>query len=168
MAHTPLREKRKMLVRMASGTIEEKIKRTKEGSQHRLSFLTGGVSVHNLCICYYYVFFISEMSLNHTWAIPLTLKNDLFAENTEKNLFSKYRRYSKLKVRYTWYCSRMWKHLDTRLTRFPTIEILSPGLNALLVSILLKPFRFFFDVNTFYTIFSIFDMHARSCLVWGT
>ena len=27
MAHTPLREKRKMLVRMASGTIEEKIKR---------------------------------------------------------------------------------------------------------------------------------------------
>ena len=61
---------KKMLVRMASGTIEEKIKRTKEGSQHRLSFLTGGVSVHNLCICYYFVFFISEMSLNHTWAIP--------------------------------------------------------------------------------------------------
>ena len=78
----------------------ENKKRTKEGSQHRLSFLTGGVSVHNLCICYYFVFFISEMSLNHTWAIPLTLKNDLFAENTEKNLFSKYRRYSKLKVRY--------------------------------------------------------------------
>ena len=44
-----------MLVRMASGTIEEKIKRTKEGSQHRLSFLTGGVSVHNLCICCYFV-----------------------------------------------------------------------------------------------------------------
>ena len=66
MAHTPLIEgEKKMLVRMASGTIEEKIKRTKEGSQHRLSFLTGGVSVHNLYIRYHFVFFISEMSLNH-------------------------------------------------------------------------------------------------------
>ena len=108
---------KKMLVRMASGTIEEKIKRTKEGSQHRLSFLTGGVSVHNLCICYYFVFFISEMSLNHTWAIPLTLKNDLFAENTEKNLFSKYRRYSKLKVR----CLILFENVKT--PRYSAYEI---------------------------------------------
>ena len=181
---------------MASGTIEEKIKRTKEGSQHRLSFLTGGVSVHNLCISCYFVFlfqkwvsitpewyfffpnsieidwnlvFLSEIDRDfwpQKWPFlgifltnfPLIkgggsgapklpkmcvfyLKNDFFAEKDRKKSQKTFQKISSI--------------LDIEGSKFSTIEILSPGFNAFLVSILLKPFRLFC------TIFSICDLSCK-------
>ena len=59
------------------------------------------------------------------------LRNNFFRKKTKQKPFQKnivYTQYWRFNTRY---CSRLWKRIETRLSRFSTIEILSPGFKTM-------------------------------------